>query len=188
MPATLVRCPWTPPNSEPGEVPGLEGSESPSGLSEQPSGQLDQPDSSPSHLESEQQSQQQFDDFLIDAPGQCLISPKLCIESGKNLQAFWRNHKGPFWASLPSVGKRQFRVRLSGSYQVADIEEFLTSFTKDIKSHLQDRFPHSNVLECYFIFDPKSYVNPRYDELPKFGLPELQKLLVHFGKMISAPS
>ena len=62
------------PNSEPGEIPGLEGSKSPSGPSEQPSGQLDQPDSSPSHLESEQQSQQQLDDFLIDAPGQCLIS------------------------------------------------------------------------------------------------------------------
>ena len=69
------------PNSEPGEIPGLEGSQSPSGPSEQPSGQLAQPDSSPSHLESEQQSQQQFDDFLIDAPGQGLISPKLCIET-----------------------------------------------------------------------------------------------------------
>ena len=62
------------PNSDPGEIPGLEGSQSPSGPSEQPSGQLDQPHSSPSHLESEQQSQQQFDDFFIDAPGQCLIS------------------------------------------------------------------------------------------------------------------
>ena len=74
-------------------------------------------------------------------------------------------------------------MRLSGLFQVADIEEFLTSFTKDIKSHLQDRFPHSDVLECCFIFDPKSYVDLRYDELPKFGLPELQKLLVHVGKI-----
>ena len=36
------------PNTEPGEIPGLEGSQSPSGPSEQPSGQLDQPDISPS--------------------------------------------------------------------------------------------------------------------------------------------
>ena len=76
MPATLVRCPWTQHLTQNLERYPLEGSrvQSPSGPSEQPSGQLDQPDSSPSHLESEQQSQQQFDDFLIDALGQCLIS------------------------------------------------------------------------------------------------------------------
>ena len=101
---------------------------------------------------------------------------------GANLKRFWGSLRLPFWSSKPIASGRKVKVELQGSYDVELVEEFLTSFASDIKAHLLERFPDSDVLQCFHIFDPKSYVDLQLGtQLDKFGLTELKQLLKHVG-------
>ena len=101
---------------------------------------------------------------------------------GSNLRSFWKGLKLPCWSSKPVANRRPVSVELLGAYDVQLVEDFLTSFTKDIKSHLQERFPESDVLECFHIFDPKSYLGLQMgSQLDSFGITELKQILKHVG-------
>ena len=103
---------------------------------------------------------------------------------GSNMKRFWSSLKRETlrWTRKPTANQQPVTVQLLGAYNVQVVEEFLTSFTSDIKSHLQDRFPESDLLECFHIFDPKSYLDLQMGkQLDSFGISELKRLLQHVG-------
>lgn len=102
---------------------------------------------------------------------------------GQHMEAFLRDLKASgHWTSRPLKGKPAITVHLKGGYDKEDIKQFMRDLVSDVKSFTRERFPDADVLDCFQIFDPKSYKDLRFGvQLDEYGKSELLTILKHLG-------
>lgn len=65
-------------------------------------------------------------------------------------------------------------------FTLDSVREFLNELVEAATEHLDLRFPESDVLNAFMIFDPQSYRHVRSGNLESFGKAEFKKIVTHF--------
>ena len=113
-------------------------------------------------------------DFIRDSNH--LSSPIM----GTFLKHYYAN-SGTWTAWLKS--KQAVQLTLEGNLDKDNLKEFRSVFIEDIKEGLIERFPDTDVMNAFHIFDPKHYKHIRnFEELKRFGKNEMAQILTHVGK------
>ena len=102
---------------------------------------------------------------------------------GKHMHQFLSDLKqSGSWTSRPIKDKPAITVMLRGGVSKEDVKDFMRELIAGIRQRTLDRFPDMDVLDCFQIFDPKSYKNLRWGaQLEEYGKPELLRILKHLG-------
>ena len=117
----------------------------------------------------------------------CEVLESLCkgeAVGGQNMQAFLKQLKlSGHWTPKPVSGRKAVPLKLSGGYFKEEVKQFMRELVQDVTGGLQERFPDADVLNCFRIFDPKSYDPVSLGQpLDVFGKTELLPILNHVAK------
>lgn len=79
-------------------------------------------------------------------------------------------------------GKPGVKVQLKApdEFSLEVVRDFLAELVAEVKENLDDRFPELDILNCFRIFDPRTYSEMKYGHVKDFGSDEMKKLIRHF--------
>lgn len=98
---------------------------------------------------------------------------------GSHLRTFLSNLSvDNIWHSPPG-----FKINLqreASEFTLEVVREFLNELANTAMEQLDLRFPESDVLSAFMIFDPESYRKVQLKDLESFGTAEFKKIVAHF--------